>query len=247
LCAAGVFGLHIYLSPHHDDVCFSLAHCASRQGGSVVNLFTRSQHVATTLALPSEPEKRTDAISAIRRQEDMAFVGAAGLERHDLKLEEPSLLGLEPFDLANLDDAAARTSAALIPFLLDLLPASGARRSVHLYCPMGIGGHRDHLSTLISVRDAYDRLSPRCSIHLYEDLHYASVRRAREVGLRRAFEIFDRARESSSVHLLGAQDSVAKLRLIALYASQHANGPQASQFVPASGLSLGFHEIVWHV
>jgi hypothetical protein len=242
-----VSGLDIYLSPHHDDVCFSLAHCASRQGGCLVNLFARSDRVAAKIALPADPGKRTEAITDIRRLEDIAFAGAAGLDRYDLELEEPSLLGVGSFDLANLDAAVARTSAVLIPLLFDLLPASADPRSVHLYCPMGIGGHRDHLSTLISVRDAYDRLSPRCSVHLYEDLHYASVRSAREVGVRRAFEIFARSHESSTVHLLGGRDSIAKMRLIALYASQHDRGPQATQFVPASGLSQGFHEIVWHV
>jgi hypothetical protein len=239
--------LHIYLSPHHDDVCFSLGHFASRHGGRLVNLFTRGEHVATKLALSAEREARAEAITEIRLREDMAFAADAGLDRYDLKLEEPSLLGIEPFDLANLDAAVARTSQNLIPFLLDILPTNGDPREAHLYGPMGIGGHRDHVSTLMSLREAHGRLSRRCKLHLYEDLHYASARAAREVGLRRAFDLFPGLRKSSSVHLIGPVDAVEKMRLIALYASQHARGPQAEQFIPASGLSSGFHEIVWHV
>ena len=107
---------------------------------------------------------------------------AAGLNRHDLKLEEPRLIGYQAFDLINLEAAVARTSEQLIPFLIDFLPSGGYSREVNLYCPAGIGGHRDHLSTLLAVRGAFDKLRSRSAIHLYEDLHYASVPQARETG-----------------------------------------------------------------
>ena len=32
----------IFLSPHHDDICFSLAGLAERTGGDLVNIFTIS-------------------------------------------------------------------------------------------------------------------------------------------------------------------------------------------------------------
>jgi len=41
--------MHIFLSPHHDDICFSLGHLAGRGGGDLVNLFTRSQYVAVAI------------------------------------------------------------------------------------------------------------------------------------------------------------------------------------------------------
>ena len=83
-------GLHVYLSPHHDDACFSLGHCAGRQGGRVVNIFTRSEHVAASLLLPTDPQQRVAFVSDLRRREDEAFVAAARLDRADLALEEPS-------------------------------------------------------------------------------------------------------------------------------------------------------------
>jgi hypothetical protein len=239
--------LHIYLSPHHDDVCFSLGHCASRQGGCVVNIFTRSDHVAVSLPAPSDPALRVDFISEIRLREDEAFVRAADLDRYDLKLEEPSLIGFRPFDLVNLGAAIARTSETLIPFLFELLPSGVDPRTVNVYCPIGVGGHRDHLSTLISVRGAYDRLSTRCALHLYEDLHYASVPSAREAGLQRASELFAGQSLSSTVHFLSAGAAARKMRLVGLYASQHPRGPQPSEYVPASGLTSELHEIVWRV
>jgi hypothetical protein len=263
--------MHVYLSPHHDDACFSLGHLASRQGGEVVNIFTRSKYLAANLPLPSDAEERIEMISAIRRQEDLAFIRAAGLNRHDLKLEEPGLVGYEPFELNDLEAAVARTSDRLIPFLLDLLPSDGDPKTVNLYCPMGIGGHRDHLSTLLTVRGAYDQLRSRCTVHLYEDLHYASVSPAREAGLKRAAEIFAGADLSSTVHFMSANEAARKMLLIGLYASQHPEPLQPAKFTPASHLTPplvgaararcrastwihrvrsdgpALHEIVWHV
>ena len=239
--------MQIYLSPHHDDVCFSLGHLASRQGGEIVNIFTRSQYVALNLPLPFDPEERTEAISAIRLQEDLAFMRAAGLNRHDLALEEPSLIGYQPFELANLETAVARTSKRLIPFLLGLLPSGGDPRAVNLYCPMGMGGHRDHLSTLLAVRGALDQLRSRCTLHLYEELHYASAPRAREAGLKLAAQIFAGADLAPSLHVMSANEAACKMQLVGLYASQHPETPQPAKFTPASPLRPTLHEIVWHI
>ena len=239
--------MHIYLSPHHDDVCFSLGHLASRQGGEVVNIFTRSDYVGADMALPVAPEERIAAISALRLKEDLAFVQAAGLARHDLFLEEPSLTGFGPFDLSGLHAAVTRTADRLIPVLLKLLPPDGDPRLAALYCPAGIGGHRDHISTLLAVGRAHGELRERCTLHLYEDLHYASMPREREAGLQRAAKVFSGMTLSSTIHAMSENESLRKMQLIGLYASQHDTPPQPQKFTPASHLTKSMHEIVWTV
>ncbi len=233
--------MHIYLSPHHDDVCFSLGHLARRQGGHVVNIFTRSAYTARGA------ETRIDAVTALRLAEDQAFIQAAGLSRHDLFLEEPSLIGHAPFDLTNLKAAVARTTERLLPFLLDLLPATGDPRDVHLYCPAGIGGHRDHVSTLLAVAHAHERLRERCTLHLYEDLHYASRAAARDSGLQEAARAFAGLMLSATAHFMSEADAARKMQLIGLYASQHDRPPAAKDFTPASNLTTAMHEMVWNV
>ena len=188
-----------------------------------------------------------EVVSRLRSEEDQRFVQAAGLVRHDFGLSEPPLLGLGPFELTNLEVEIAALSAKLGPYLLALLPSQGDPDQARLYCPMGIGGHRNHLSTLLAVRGAFDALRDRCTLLLYEDLHYASVPRMREVGLRRAARIFAGTRLSPIAVPVHSQDAERKMRWVSLYASQHAHAPRLMDFTPASGMASGLHEIIWQV
>lgn len=240
-------GMHIYLSPHHDDVCFSIGCLAGRFGGDLVNLFTLSAYVAIDMDLPADGMARVAVVSRLRRQEDQRFVQAARLLRHDLRLREPPLIGYGPFDLTGLDVEVAALSAILMPYLLAMLPGDGDPGAARLYCPMGIGGHRNHLSTLLAVRRAYDALRRRCAVFLYEDLHYASDPPAREAGLRCAAQVFAGTKLSRIVLPLHSHEAERKMQWIGLYASQHNRAPRLADYTPASGIASGPHEIIWQV
>ena len=242
-----VCDMHLYLSPHHDDVCFSIGNLASRMGGDVLNLFTVSRYVAVDQGLPADEAARVEAVSALRRLEDEAFVRAAGLIHRGLGFREARLTGHEPFDLADLAPEVDMLLAELMPVVLGMLPSGGDPSQASLYCPMGIGGHRNHISTFLAVRAAYEVLRHRCTVFLYEDLHYASVPRLREDGLRRAAHVFGDYRLSEVVHPLDVDEAERKMRWIGLYASQHPHPPRIADFTPASGLAEGPHEIVWRV
>jgi len=239
--------MHIYLSPHHDDVCFSIGSLAERQGGELVNVLTQSRYVAAPVALPTDFAARVAMVSDMRRAEDLAFARAAGLNRHDLRLMESSAQGHDPFDLAGLEAKVAEVSAPLIAYLLALLPEKSDPATVALYCPMGIGGHRDHLAVLTSVRDALPELSRRCAVWLYEDLHYASNAEARRSGLARAAQLLGGAELVPKVMRLSWMQARTKMRRIGLYASQHAEKPAMRAFTPASESVRGPHETIWRV
>jgi hypothetical protein len=239
--------MQIYLSPHHDDVCFSIGSLACRLGGDLVNLFTRSCYVAVDMELPSDQAARVEVISQLRREEDCRFTEAVGLVRHDLGLWEPVLMGRGPFDVGGLEVEVGALTARLLPFILSTLPREGDPSTASLYCPMGIGGHRNHVSTLLTVRNAFDTLRRRCTVFLYEDLHYASNPRARQDGVRRATRLFAGTRFSPIVMPIAPLDSARKMQLISLYASQHPRAPQVGDFIPASGLAHGPHEIIWKI
>ena len=206
--------MNLYLSPHHDDVCFSIGNLAARLGGEVWNLFTISRYVGADMDLPPEG---------------------------------PELVGHDPFDLTDLAPEVDMLTARVVPRVLDLLPSDGDAEAASLYCPMGIGGHRNHVSTLLAVRGACEALSRRCAVFLYEDLHYASVPHVREAGLQRAARVFEGYGLSPIVKPLSAEEADRKMGWIGLYASQHTHTPLARDFTPASGLDAGPHEIVWRV
>jgi hypothetical protein len=239
--------MNLYLSPHNDDVCFSIGCLASRAGGELVTLFTQSRYVAVDMDLPAGDAARAEVITQLRREEDQRFANAAGLARREFAFQEPPIAGRRPFDLADLDVEIAALSAELIPFLSARLLDQGDPGAANLYCPMGVGAHRDHLTTLLAVRRAYDLLRPRCTVFLYEDLHYASVGKAREAGLQRAGQIFAGMRLTREVLPLEPAEIERKMAWINFYASQHPRPPQAADFIPASGAAAGPHEVVWRV
>lgn len=236
----------IFLSPHNDDICFSLAGLAERTGGEMVSIFTISDYVAAPIALPADPARRTSAITALRRAEDDCFAAATGLARHDLALAEPVLVGRGAFDLAGIEDEVALLSRRLIPLVLTLAGKEGAQRP-SLYCPMGIGGHRNHVSVLLAVRRAIPHLSGFCDVFLYEDLHYASRAAVRERGLANARRVFGDALSTGIALPLDPAAATRKLDRIGGYASQHDAPPRLARFTPASGLSDRPHEIVWPI
>lgn len=137
-------------------------------------------------------------------------------------------------------------SSRLIPVLSSLFEGRDGSTRVQLHCPMGIGGHLDHMATLLSIRRNLDWVAHFCDINLYEDLPYASMNRLRLDGLELAGRMFAGFRLSRLVRSLGPLEVNRKIADVALYASQHTDRPTAEMVTPASGLS-GAHEIEWRV
>lgn len=236
----------IFLSPHADDICFSLAGLAERTGGTLVSIFTVSNYVAAPLALPDEWEERIATVTALRRAEDIRFADAAGLARHDLALSEPPVTGWGAFDLTRLDEEVTLLARQLVPFVLGLASRDGDPRPA-LYCPMGIGGHRNHLSVMLAVRRAIVVLSSACDLFLYEDLHYASRAPVRQRGLGIARQVFGDALTEAIPVPLDPGAAARKFQHLSSYASQHHEAPRLADFTPASGLCDLPHEIVWPI
>ena len=117
----------IFLSPHNDDVCFSLAGLAERTGGDLVSIFTLSEYVASPIPLPTDRARRMAAITALRREEDTRFAQAAGLVRHDLALAEPPVTGLGPFEHTRIGEEVSLLSRRLHrPMMISWAPRCNA-------------------------------------------------------------------------------------------------------------------------
>lgn len=239
----------IYLSPHHDDICFSLGGFVLGQpGGHLVNLYSRSDYMVRGLyahrriwriaRILGAHARLAGRVSRLRAREDQAFAARCQLTRHDLGLDDARLAGKPIWDPRDLEPEARSLAARLLEGL-DAMPGE------RLFCPIGIGSHRDHVATLMAILRAYPRLSRRFRIAFYEDLHYASDAQVRTVGLERFRALAGgRAMRRHAFELSPARYA-EKLALVALYASQHADPPAAGAYSPAGSGVAGPHEAVW--
>ena len=234
----------IYLSPHHDDACFSLGGLAHRRrGGWLVNIFTQSDHVANVSGA-----ERTDigTVTKIRSEEDMLFATECEMNVVDLGLSDSSLLGGNIWDPSRVRDNCNRVRRPLLTCLQTINTKAKPPSKALLFCPAGIGGHVDHVATMLTIARALPELLRRYRVLFYEDLHYASDWRDRQVGLLRLCAAVRDRRGTRYVFNLGS-DADAKLSLIRLYRSQFSNLPDdCRRYSPAvEGASDLFHEAVW--
>jgi hypothetical protein len=231
----------VYLSPHHDDVCFSLGAIARRlPGGRLINLFTHSTHRLT------RNDDDADGVTGERTAEDAAFAAACRFSRVDIGLPDAPLLGRGPGDLSHLVTDAAALRPVLAARLNAIAEATPASETLTLFCPAGIGGHANHVATMMSVIGLLPVIEARYRVLFYEDLPYAANTVFRESGLLRLFAALGDRRGVRLASDFGAAAD-AKLALVNLYASQFV-GPQVGcdRFSPAAlDGPYRLHEAVW--
>ena len=225
----------VFLSPHHDDVAFSVASFSEGHGGDrLINVFSTSGYSSKALGLPSDAA----FISKLRNLEDDRFARAAGLSRINLGESDSPLRGHDPFDAADREREAGHIRDVL---MRELAPRAGQTGRPRLFCPSGIGGHRDHLLVRDAIIAAYPTLARNFHVAFYEDLPYASNHARRLAGV----ESLKRAAAFLDLTRFVRKTDARKLDLISVYASQFAEPPtDLSEFCPADG-SGEPHEAVW--
>lgn len=229
----------VYLSPHLDDVCFSIGAMAQALGrGTVVNIFTRSKYVAT----PIPGELTVERISNLRREEDEAFARACGLTTIALELEEPSLRGRRPHG-PGLDDDLAQLVAPLRRVLREL--SEELTVPCALFCPAAIGGHVNHVATLVAVAQMRREIESSYRIFFYEDLFYSASLPKRIAGLMRLGNTVEQGRRALRHYRPLDGDGSTKLDLVRLYPSQHRHPTTVRRFSPALFPLRPPHEAFW--
>jgi hypothetical protein len=214
------------------------------QDGQLINVFTQSDYAVVQTPFFEERNERIRYITGLRTREDRIFADACNLTRHDLTLEEPPLLGIHPFDLTDFQIEAERLDSILIDHVIGLSQAN-IRNKPALFCPMGIGGHRNHVSVLMAVINALPRLRELYNLYFYEDLHYASRGDYRNAGLLRFSSMLKGERLTRRVIALTPELFAKKMSLVGIYLSQHGGKLRASDFIPAATGIREPHEAVW--
>jgi LmbE family N-acetylglucosaminyl deacetylase len=233
----------VFLSPHRDDICFSLGALALRLGhGLLLNLFTASQHIVDR---PRGERPSADVVTRLRCEEDRRFAELSGLRVVDLGLEEPPMKGRTPFDQSGITDDRAALTGPLLECLITFEPAGDSDAPSVLFCPAAIGGHANHLAAMLTVIDALPTIERRFRVLFYEDLPYASSGSKRRAGLTRLFSLVEGRHPIRHAIPLGV-DAPAKLDAVRLYRSQFSVLPESlRRFSPRTWLPMAPHEAVW--
>ena len=228
----------VVLSPHSDDACFSLGFMLHMNPGSILfNLYTSTDFTATGRIHPGDA-------SRLRRTEDAAFAARLGLQIKDLALPEAMLRGYHPFDLRGIERDAVELDEALCPLLADIGAAAGPHR-IDLFCPLGVGGHRDHVATLMVVIENLSALSEHFRVCFYEDLPYASYAESRETAASRLKAGLSPRQLVRQVLALNDSQFAEKLELARLYRSQFSALSDSVKLIPAETPAPMPHEAWW--
>ena len=234
----------IWLQPHSDDICFSLGMlAATRRAGTLLTVFPVANYVAAGLG---QGAAQTEAITRLRLAEDLAFAAACGLRTGNLGFGSALQRGQPSFNAAPAAELAMQVEAELLAALrgpvLGLLPEP--RR--WLFCPMGIGGHVDHLAVLLVVLQHAPLLEQHYRLGFYEDLHYAADPGRRQQGLQQFARLLNGRAAQRQAWALDPVQQQAKLRLVRLYASQMTPEiDRMAAYVPAVAGQPQPHEALW--
>ena len=242
----------VYLSPHCDDVCFSLiSHIMQRwSAGVLLTVFTRSNCINNGEQIVAGGfdelplAERIARVSEVRRREDERFAAMAGLTRINCGLDEAPVRGREPFDASFAREDTRRFAATIMDKIrsMTVLPVG---HSPGLYCPMGIGGHVDHLVVRNAVLENLVELRGLYAVNFYEDLPYASNPAARRAGLQDFFAQVSPWKPRRKAIRVAAHDH--KTSKLEIYASQFSSPPSLRQaFTPATNVPFHpMHEALW--
>lgn len=156
----------IVLSPHPDDACLSLDTTLRQMGCRqtlIVTVFSSSRFAPVLRGVHG----RRDAVTCLRREEDVAYCRSIGAFRLDLGLSDCTVRWVDSDDWWR-SDGELEAQSQILTWVLDRLSADHSGWSV--LAPLGLGGHPDHLAT----RDAAIQSFPSERLAFYEDMPYAA-------------------------------------------------------------------------
>lgn len=234
----------IFLSPHIDDVCFSLGVLAkASQRGWLINIFNVSGYLPGMHGL--KQEGFVSKVTSIRKLEDEAFADAASLTIVSLDLLDAPLRGLKPLDSKPSEKEMEYVEGTLFNKLAEIGSEFGQKAL--LLAPAGIGGHIDHLTIRDWAISNLSELNSKYSVGFYEDLHYASDPEVRRSDLRDLMNHVPKQHQLTRIRY-PINDVSEKLDLLRIYQSQFPKKDvNIDNFIPAESDRKSPHEAFWLV
>lgn len=158
-------------------------------------------------------------VSEARDAEDSNFVQQYNLTKLNLGLLDASLIPDIEGEAGDVNFEVKLLNRVLIDSILTRMK-SYPLDLFSIYCPMAIGRHRNHYSTLMSIISNYEFLSKMGKIYFYEDYPYAFDYQARVSGIAHFKKYFPEARFTKNSFSLSGDDLNKKVSAILQYGSQ---------------------------
>jgi LmbE family N-acetylglucosaminyl deacetylase len=222
--------LHLYLSPHLDDVPLSCAGLIKNQRKLVHRVLVVTFFTGDSAEPLSPLAERYHALwnrgarpFAWRRQEDAAAALALGAEfRHEGMLDAiyrtaqsgsplyssvaATFETVHDEDTGTINEIEARASSLI-----------GRLRPTYVYAPAGIGRHVDHQAVILASKRIQDQRPTR--LRLYEEWPYASgtFPKERSTTLEEALRLFDWLPADSTTEAI---DLAGRIAVARCYSSQ---------------------------
>ncbi len=163
----------LLLSPHPDDIAWSLGATTTRLHAAGAELFALTFFGETRYA-PGHPAHGSTAVTEVREAEERAWAGWAGVRLHRHLLPDASLRGYDDDTEMGAEPEADMVAAVRERLRAELLAVEPAL----IVAPLAIGGHVDHSA----VRHAVSSMTFDTGLVWYEDLPYAEGRGSVHTG-----------------------------------------------------------------
>ncbi len=199
----------IFVSPHFDDICFSLDGFVNKFKNfdkKIINVFTRSDYIRRMKLICSDQNLRGDIVSNIRKIEDDNYT-----IRHSFSYKE----NLNLKDCGSFGDHERKLLKSTIIELI-----KNAKKPILVF-PIGVGLHQDHVKVFDTCKSIVENEEYKFDYIIYEDLPYSHVKKDRFSRIEQLSDFLKKNDLFYYKNLLSTGDIKNKRDSIMLYESQH--------------------------
>ena len=227
---------HIYLSPHYDDVAFSLS-SEIHENGIVLDVFTMSNYV--------ENEKCLDGnltVSEVRKNEEIDFLKNNKLKYKIMDLQDSGMFG-PPFSRYHEIPINKKLEKELLKTIQEL---NLKNKIDTIFCPLGVGKHLDHLQLFLIIQRHYKELKNFFNVVFYAEIPYIFYQNNLEnrVNFLKHWLRINHIR--SHRHTLTEAEVMLKIKQLKIYKSQFPNTSSKVIFDRISDLNAKVVEIMYY-
>ena len=176
----------------------------------------------------------------VGKKEEQDFISRNSLKYIKLGFQDRSLIGA-PFSFFHTIKENAELERVLIDNLMNLRTFDNQ----HVYCPLGIGKHYNHLETFDVIYKNYSHLAKFFKIIFYADIPYIYYKNNYQNRMKYLHEFFQQYGLTAKIIKLNKEEVVQKVNNLKLYKSQFAYLNDNFIQEKIGGVQKDFKEIIF--